>query len=271
MKTLPILFLSMAFYKNALGAVPSFTNPAPGSESVSIPEGVSGRTIYNVTATDSEKGAITYSLVSQPQGNSVPFAVATNGLVTTSAEIDYETIKSKIFTLEIIATSDHDAADTATATLTVTVTDVNDNTPIFSSPTFCIAVPSNASQGSSVGQYTAKDNDKTVANNAVSNYAVTSGDDTPAKFTLDSTTGILTTTGEAFNKTAKAIYSLVIVASDGATTGPKTGTTTVKITLDGDGSCPSNTQLDKQDNRNNGITTGATALIGIITVFLRVI
>lgn len=253
--------MSLAFYESVKGAVPTFTTPPSGNAAVSIGEGGPGRSVYNVTATDSDNGLLTYHLVSQAPATPVIFA-ATNGLVTTSKEIDFETITAKKFTLTINATSDHNnATDTATATLTITIADA---TPIFSSTSYCAAVASNSSKGTVVGTYNATDGDATQ--NIVSNYTISSGDDaTDRKFNI-SAKGILTTTGKAFNKTVKSIYNLTVTASD----GKNVGTTKVNVILDG--SCATNEMKKKKDSGNNGNTIKfSTVLAGIMFLLLQII
>lgn len=253
--------MSLAFYESVKGAVPTFTKPSKGNATVSICEGGPGRSVYNVTATDSDNGLITYHLVSQAPATPVTFA-ATNGLVTTSAEIDFETKASpKTFTLTISAASDHMTTDTATATLTITITDA---TPTFSEKSYCTAVASNASKGTIVGTYNATDGE--ASQNIVSIYSISSGDDaTNKKFNI-SAKGILTTTGKAFNKTVKSIYNLTVTASDGT----NEGTTKVNVILDG--SCASNGMKKKEDSGNNGNTIQfSTVLAGVMFLLLQII
>lgn len=254
--------MSLAFYESVKGAVPTFTKPPKGIATVSIREGGPGRSVYNVTATDTDNGIITYSLKSQT--SSSDFAVASNGLVTTSAEINFETIASpKTFTLTISAASDHNkTTDTATATLTINITDA---TPTFSDKSYCAAVASNASKGTIVGTYNATDGE--ASQNIVSNYSISSGDDaTDKKFNISAKEGILTTTGKAFNKTVKSIYNLTVTASD----GKNEGTTKVNVILDG--SCGSNGMKKKEDSGNNGNTIKfSTVLAGIMFLLLQII
>lgn len=254
--------MSLAFYTSVIGATaPTFQKPTNGNGTVSIREGGSGRSVYNATATDTNNGTITYSVVSQTP--STAFAVSTNGLVTTSTEIDFETVAPpKTFTLTISAASNATkTADTATATLTVTITDA---TPTFSSTSYCAVVAANAHKDTIVGTYNATDGE--ASQNIVSNYSISSGDDATNKKFKISTKGILTTTGKAFDKTVKSIYNLTVTASD----GKNEGTTKVNVILDG--SCGSNGMKKKQDSGNNGNTIKfSTVLAGIMFLLLQII
>jgi hypothetical protein len=139
------------------------------------------------------------------------FAISSTGAITVSGAIDREVSSS--FTLLITATdsgTDPSSLTTSSAgTITIDIGDVNDNSPVVVPNTF--TVTENSAVGVVVGTVAASDADATVANNAISTFAITSGN-TGNVFSI-SNAGVITVAASIDRETT-AKYTLTVQATD---------------------------------------------------------
>ncbi len=165
-----------------------------------------GGTAVGITAlaTDGDvTDAVTYSLSDDAGGR---FAIdASTGVITVNAALDYETATSHSVT--VLATSDD--GSTASQAFTITVSDVDefDVGAISDTNGALDAVDENAAAGTSVG-VTAFATDGDGSNNTVT-YSLT--DTAGGLFTIDTNTGIVTTTAALDAETATS-YDITVRA-----------------------------------------------------------
>ncbi|MFL2485705.1 MAG: cadherin domain-containing protein [Gammaproteobacteria bacterium] len=146
--------------------------------------------IGTVTATDADGDDITYSI----SGSEIAINSST-GVLTFASAPDYET--KATYTATVTAS---DGTDSTTQDITVNVTDVNDNSPVFtSSATF-----SAAENQTAIGTVTATDADGDSVTFSVSG----------SEININSSTGVLTFASAPDYET-KAIYTATVTASDG--------------------------------------------------------
>lgn len=184
-------------------------------EAVVIENADSGTFVASVFASDEDadfpNNAVQYSL----GGNrSSAFAIDPEvGVVTVSGEVDWE--EGAIFNLTVTAS---DLADENplfnTVDLMITVVDVNDRNPVFATESLNLSIPENTivGEGVFVGTVRADDADS-AGNNSEVAYSVLM-DFTNGKFELDSETGQVTFVRGTLNRERRALYDLVIRATD---------------------------------------------------------
>ncbi|XP_038061188.1 uncharacterized protein LOC119731947 isoform X4 [Patiria miniata] len=142
--------------------------------------------------------------------NIVPFSVSpssavdqTRVTVTLIRPLDYETTKS--YDLVINA---QDTA-TSTATVVVTVTDANDNDPIFTHGTQTIALEEGAPMNTMVTTVTVTDADEGI--NEETEFSIIGGNQ-EGLFTINPTTGVVTTTSVIDYENSARTYTLTVQA-----------------------------------------------------------
>ncbi len=180
--------------------------PAPASSSLTVAEGGSA-TSADLTAlhTDPEGDALTVTLVTGPGANSV--STTTDGATVTYSHDGSETSADTV-TYNITDT----AGNTAVGTINVTVTPVND--PPVVSP-LSGSVTENLPAGQVIGTVAVTDVD-----GGAPTFAITGGDPL-GEFTIDATTGEVTTTAPLdFEVTSS--YTLTVAVSDGVDTVSQT-------------------------------------------------
>ena len=138
---------------------------------------VTGTSLTTLTASDRDAGVngrVTYRLVSQrPATTPVAFSIdAVTGVVRTAAPLDREKIDQYRLLVAAVDTA-VGTRRSATKLVTVAVGDVNDNAPVFTSPS-AVAVPTDVTVGGLVATVRATDAD--VGVNAIIRYAVTGGE-----------------------------------------------------------------------------------------------
>jgi len=130
------------------------------------------------------------------------------GIVTVSGCIDREEKSS--YELTIVATDNAEDASqrkTSSMTLTINILDVNDNSPIFTEPSYNLTVEEDAHIGTVVATITATDADEPGTCNSNVSYNFTS-----PLFTIDQTTGRISTKEELIERVGT--YVVIVVASD---------------------------------------------------------
>jgi hypothetical protein len=149
--------------------------------------------IGTVTATDGDSSSITFTV------SGSELAITSAGVLSFASAPDYETKAS--YTATVTAS---DGTNTTTQAITVNVTNVNDNSPVFtSSATF-----SAAENQTSIGTVTATDADGDTINFSLA------GTDA-SLLSVNSSTGVLTFNSSVDYET-KSTYSVTTIASDGA-------------------------------------------------------
>ncbi|XP_062584769.1 protocadherin Fat 4-like [Saccostrea cucullata] len=182
--------------------------------------------VYSVYATDADAGAnarLTYSILSG--NNDLRFSVdPNNGKVLLRNLLDRETVS--LYSLVIIAVDAGSPAKTGSLTLSIEVVDANDNSPYFIGEPYSVTL----GRADSVGTYliSINGNDTDLADNAVIEYFIVSGDVSDT-FYLNKDTGRVTTLTSLVS--SPDIYSLVIHAIDKGV--PKrTSTTSLAVRID---------------------------------------
>ena len=174
-----------------------------------------GTSVYQAAATDTDTGGhgvIRYYITSGNTGTVFSINSFTGNLYVAST-LDYDTAPTS-YTLEIeaedMATSTGDTR-TSTLTLAVTLTDTNDQTPTFSQSSYTTTLDENVAASTSVMTVTATDTDAGASGTIT--FSVLSGTGS-SLFTIDGTTGIITTTGTIDYETLTT-YDLIVKAADG--------------------------------------------------------
>ena len=198
---------------NDINDLPVFAN-VPYTQTVN--EGTSSSvSVLQVSASDQDGDSIFFSFVGITSSD---FTInSASGDVSTAAVLDYERTPSYVLTVQ----ADDGNGGKMLTSITVTVTDLNDETPSFSSASYNGHVTENVVIGSSVMTVTASDRDAA---------------DTSLAYTLSGTNSShFSVTGGGLIQTASAIdyetvqgYSLTLTATD---SGNNSGTTTVIITV----------------------------------------
>ena len=191
--------------------VPVFTSGGTGS----VAENAATSTvIYTAVATDADNlGALAYSLSGTDA--SLLNINATTGAVTLKSFADYELRTS--YSFNVVAS---DGANTVTRAVVVSVTNVNDNTPVFTSGGSGMVVTQSPA-GTLVYTAVATDAD----NLGALAYSLSGTD--ASLLNINSTTGAVTLKNTADFAT-KPSYSFNVVASDGTNTTSKAVLVTVQ-------------------------------------------
>nr|XP_027212848.1 protocadherin Fat 3-like [Penaeus vannamei] len=111
-----------------------------------------GAEVTRVMATSKDIGInaeITYSIQHTTEEKYLQIHPKT-GVISVGSLLDYEEVRQVVAT--VVATDGGTPPLSATSLVNVTITDVNDNTPVFSMPSYTAAVREDALRGSSVIQ-----------------------------------------------------------------------------------------------------------------------
>lgn len=192
---------------------PVFEN-APYSANV-FEDAPVGTTVLVVTATDNDVGLnaqITYSL-GEEVGDSnriSDFSInpQTGAIVTTKA-LDRETTSGYLLTVTAKDGGNPPMSDTTD--VEISVTDVNDNFPVFKSPSYTGNVLEDALVGTSVVQVSATDAD--IGLNGRIRYTLSEKDIEDGSFVIDPTSGVIRT-NKGLDRESVAFYELEAFAID---------------------------------------------------------
>ena len=167
-----------------------------------------------VSATDADNDALTYSLGGT---DAASFDIdSASGQLKTKSALDYETKTSYTVTI-----SAYDNTDTASITVTIAVSNVNEAAPVFSDGAAAIrSVAENTGAGTDIGGAVAA----TDADNDILTYTLSGTEAT--SFDIDRTSGQLKTR-ETLDHETKAVYTVMVTASDGSLEGRTTVTINV--------------------------------------------
>ncbi|XP_028275191.1 protocadherin Fat 3 [Parambassis ranga] len=193
-----------------------------------------GTTVLQVTAHDDDSGRdgdIQYSI---RDGTGLGlFAIdEETGLIYTTDMLDRETKESYWLT---VYASDHGVVPQfTTIEVFVQVEDVNDNAPLTSEPLYRPSVPENSPRDVSVIQVQVQDPDANSADRL--SYRIISGN--PQNFfTINTHTGLITTTSRKLDREQQAEHVLEVLVSDGGSS-PRQSTVWVMVQV-----------LDENDNK----------------------
>ena len=150
-----------------------------------------------------------------------------NGQLTLSGNLDREVKDSHEF--NILAIDNGSPQRTGTVSVTINVKDVNDNSPIFTTPNLLVSVAENTPIGRSVHRFDATDPDQ--GNNGTIEYSLKGTDKSTSAFTINSITGELLTNTE-LDREEKDSYNIVIVATDKGTPIRRSSQKLVKVAIE---------------------------------------
>ncbi|XP_077984865.1 protocadherin Fat 4-like [Glandiceps talaboti] len=203
---------------------PNTYTPSVGEDTVT------GTTIETVLATDADSAVTSHGVVKYAFGAacSCPeFSIdQDSGDVILLELLDFEVTTS--YNLPIEAT---DGDNTDTAMVTVTVTDVNDNSPVFTSTAYRGTVTEEMAAGESIFTVLANDDDSALNDNNVIEYTITAGDVSGFFEFVDPNIGEITTTGPIDYENDQS-FTLTITAQDlNGAVGANSATTLVTVTI----------------------------------------
>ena len=199
-------------------------------------------TVGTLTGDDADKDTLTYSITTGNTNDAFALDSAT-GVITVNGDhpLDYETTPSYSLTVAV-----SDGSLTATATVAITVTDINEAPTITGTTTFTIA--EDATHSATVGIITGVDADKDTLT-----YSITAGN--AGVFALDSTTGVITVSGEnTLDYETTPSYSLTVAVSDGSLTA--TATVTINVTNVNEAPTITSSTFTIAEDAGDGATVG---------------
>ncbi|XP_078690233.1 protocadherin Fat 4-like isoform X2 [Branchiostoma floridae x Branchiostoma belcheri] len=162
----------------------------------------------------------------------------TTGILRTAADIDREsnTFQGR-FTFTVVA-YEEGSCDGRLIFVAINVTDINDNTPVFSSQTYVGQIAENAQAHAAVlfpNNQVPQATDADFGINGTVTYDIQSSQHTASgMFSIDpQTAAIYVSFDAAFDRESRAQYTFVVTATDrGGGPGSRTGTATVTINID---------------------------------------
>ncbi|XP_066505974.1 protocadherin-19 isoform X4 [Hoplias malabaricus] len=195
---------------------PYFTKPH--YQAMVLENNVPGAFLLAVSARDPDlgmNGTVSYEIVkSEVRGMSVEsyVTVNANGEIYGVRAFNHE--DTRTFEFKVSARDGGDPSLSSNATVRIVVLDVNDNTPVMTTPplvngTADVYIPKNARVGFLVTQIKADDYDE--GENGRLTYSISEGD--MAYFEIDQINGEVRTT-KTFGENAKPSYQITVVARD---------------------------------------------------------
>ncbi|XP_026103931.1 protocadherin-19-like isoform X2 [Carassius auratus] len=195
---------------------PYFTKPH--YQAMVLENNVPGAFLLAVSARDPDlgmNGTVSYEIIkSEVRGMSVEsyVTVNSNGEIYGVRAFNHE--DTRTFEFKVSAKDGGDPPLTSNATVRIVVLDVNDNTPVMTTPSLVngtaeVSIPKNAGVGYLVTQIKADDYDE--GENGRLTYSISEGD--MAYFEIDQINGEVRTT-KTFGENAKPSYQITVVAHD---------------------------------------------------------
>ena len=173
----------------------------------------SGTSVGTVRAMDPDLSTVANGMLSYRFGEAAsnpPFAVDSNGQISTTASLDREERESYMLTLIVSDGCIPACSISIETTVSLTVMDENDNTPSFIQGPTMVQVAENSADGFIVAQYIAEDRDSGV-NADISYTSMFSSN--PVPFSLDPQTGVLSVSGSVDYELVQS-YTVVVSASN---------------------------------------------------------
>ncbi|XP_076468075.1 protocadherin-1-like isoform X2 [Babylonia areolata] len=187
---------------------PSFTgyipeNQPPGTnimmqDNADIDDSSSLLRVFAEDLDGGELGRVTYTIPVNTNFSVDPVTGILSTLVTFDREVQEQ------YTFPIVAQDHGDEARSATATVVIHIVDQNDHPPHFSQPIFFLEIQENMPPGSTCGRIKAVDEDSGV--NARMMYAIIPDEDSSRFFSVDSTTGDVTS-NQVFDREMRDSYT----------------------------------------------------------------
>ena len=131
-----------------------------------------------------------------------------SGVISVYKKLDRES--TDLYTLTVKARDSGNVPRESLVDVKITISDVNDNKPRFTQPSYSASIDEDESTGASVVKVSATDND--VGNNSVITYDIKTGNE-QGVFKLDEKTGEITL-NKALDHETQSSYKLVVTASD---------------------------------------------------------
>ena len=179
-------------------------------------------TILRVHATPSDASVgIGYQLQSGNTGNQFQVDPSTGDVIIRNP---LDASEQQYYTLTIRATNTGRNPLSSFTTVDVIVTDINDHSPVFSTPFYAASVTETDPSLTPVAQVSCTDEDIT----AEISYSITGGLGEPPVFNITQE-GLVATSG-GLDYEMKTVYNLVVVCSDGGPT-PRTAEATVRVEI----------------------------------------
>ena len=177
-------------------------------------------TILRVHATPSDSSvAIGYQIVSGNDGNSFQVDPSTGDIVIRNP---LDAGEQQYYTLTIRATNTGRNPLSSFTTVDVVVTDINDHSPVFSTPFYAAVVNETSLLLTPVVQTSCTDEDIS----AEITYSITGGQGSPPIFSI-TPAGLVVTSGNV-DYEVEMVYNLVVVCSDGGS-APRSAESTVRV------------------------------------------
>lgn len=178
-----------------------------------------------VSATDRDtgnNGRIMYQLARTPY--SEKFGIfSTDGFLYVRDTLDRET--DDLYVLHVLAMDDGTPIQSATAVVQIQVLDVNDNTPVFTEPSYSFTVVENQRVGTTLGHVLATDRD--IDDNGKLLYAIIE-EDMRKLFSIHPSSGDIMTAGGLLDREEESNYQFAVSVRDKGETA-LSSTATVKI------------------------------------------
>ncbi|XP_052778546.1 cadherin EGF LAG seven-pass G-type receptor 2-like, partial [Mya arenaria] len=189
--------------------------------SIDEPGVVSSNNYVTLACTDTDAvDTLTYSIASGNTGSK--FSISTAGVITLASALDYDA-GTQNFALSVQVT---DSTTTLTIPVTIVVNPVNEATPTFGADVD-VTFSENTAVGMSLATHAATDAD--ASPHAVVSYSISSVTNSGlSKFSIDQKTGELSLAQMLDYETAIS-YVITVIAVDGGSPTPNTGTGTVTI------------------------------------------
>ncbi|XP_078579310.1 cadherin-23-like isoform X3 [Branchiostoma floridae x Branchiostoma japonicum] len=171
-------------------------------------------------------GQVDYGFVSGDRGK---FAIDESGLITTSAELDFESWRN--YTISVYASDRAPPYNTGYATVVIVLANENDEPPEFNAEHYDAAVSENVDVGTSVLQVYATSPDNLAAIEYL--FDPNTNEEVLRRFSINGSTGLISTI-EEIDREEAAQYDITVISTDG---GIETDSATVSIVI-----------LDENDN-----------------------
>ena len=178
--------------------------------SVVVPETLPvGGSVVNILASDPDSvdSQITFSITSGDPEEIFVINPST-GLLTLAGSLDYQ--EQSLYWLQVTAEDSGTPSRSSPIAVNISIEDINNHAPLFATPTYTVSLLENATVGSSVALISASDVDASSITYILTVNSYQSG--TPL-FTLDSATGLLTTTS-ALDRELSGVHELLTSAVD---------------------------------------------------------
>ncbi|XP_077426879.1 protocadherin-23 isoform X2 [Vanacampus margaritifer] len=214
---------------------------------------------HHIHGASSKTAALVYSLDEEAGLPPFPFRIHPgSGWLYLSDDLDYE--RESAYRFRVVATSDE---ANATAAVVVLVLDVNDNSPLFSRPTFYLVLPEGPSPQGLVGQVMAADRDS--GKNARLSYILLSDG---KFFRINAETGEIVNWVELDREQHSQHTLHVMVADQGSPRRNATATVHILVT-DVNDNAPQFTHLPASKERNVQISSGISTGSLVTNVFAK--